>query len=230
MALLDLLFPRKCVGCGRTGGYFCSQCLNYLSLESNRICPVCEKPSIGGLTHPRCHTLTALDGLTSVFSYRGIIKTAITKLKYKFVSDLASDLVEAFLSFCGENKVFSQFCQQQGVSLVPIPLHPTRLRWRGFNQAELLGRMIAGNLGIDFRPDLLRRVKNTTPQIKLSEKQRRLNIRDAFSISPNSKFMIHNSNLILFDDVWTSGATLREATKVLKRSGVKTVWGLTVAR
>lgn len=230
MNLLDLFFPKKCLGCGKTGGYFCAECLNFVSPASERICPVCEKPSIGGLTHPRCRTFTSLDGLTSVFAYKGIIKKAITKLKYKFVSDIASDLVEIFLSFCGEDKTFSRICQQSKIVLVPIPLHPQRKKWRGFNQSELLGKMIADNLSIKFLPDLLIRIKNTTPQVNLREKERKVNIKDAFSLSLNSQLLINNYSILLFDDVWTSGATLKEACKTLKRSGAKMVWGLTLAR
>jgi ComF family protein len=229
MTILDLLFPRKCLNCGREGNYFCSQCLNFLSLDNLRICPVCEKPSIGGHTHPKCLKKDSLNGLTSVFAYKGLIRKAITKLKYKFISDIAGDLIEVFLSSCGEDIVFSNFCQKEKPIFVPIPLHPSRLRWRGFNQSELLGKMIAKNLGLNFMPDLLVRVKNTKPQMELSEKQRQENILGAFSVSPNI-LINQSSNILLFDDVWTSGATIKEAGKVLKKNGAKKVWGLTIAR
>ena len=192
---------------------------------------MCGRGSLGGLTHPGCRRPFGLDGLTSIFAYEGVIEKAIKKLKYKFVSDLASDLVELFLSFGGEDKAFWDFCRQEGVVLVPIPLHPRRLRWRGFNQAELLGKLIAKNLGIKFAPDLLLRVKNTKPQVELDKKSRRQNIRRAFALNKNSQFdNLKICNFIIFDDVWTSGATLREAGKVLKRNGAKRVWGLTLAR
>ena len=229
MGILDFLFPQKCLGCGRTGGYFCSQCLNFVSLKRERICPVCEKPAIGGQTHPGCLASQSLDGLTSIFVYKGLVRKAITKLKYRFVSDLAQDLVELFLSFCGEDKTFSRICQNKGVVLVPIPLHQERERWRGFNQAELLSKMIAENLGIGFLPDLLIRAKNTRPQTKLNEKERQKNIKDAFQISLNSS-IAQSLNILLFDDVWTTGATLKEAGKVLKKGGAGKVWGLTLAR
>jgi len=230
MSILDFLFPKKCLGCSKVGGYFCSDCLNLVSLDPERICPVCERPSIGGQTHPGCLTSTSLDGLTSIFAYKGIIKKGIGKLKYRFVSDLASDLVEIFLASCGEDKTFSDFCLEKHPVLVPIPLHPKREKWRGFNQSALLGKMIAKNLNLDFVPDLLRRTKNTKSQIKLSEKERKLNIKDAFGISPNYQLPIINYSILLFDDVWTSGATLKEAARILKRAGAKKVWGLTLAR
>ena len=230
MGIIDFIFPQKCLGCKQTGGYFCSDCLNLVSLKDNRICPVCAKPSVGGLTHPRCQTPHGLDGLTAVFAYKGLMKKAIQRLKYKFISDLAEDLVEVFLSLCGEDKAFVHFSRQENVFFVPIPLHPARKRWRGFNQAELLGKIIAKNLGLKFSPQLLRRVKKTKPQVELKKEERKKNIQGAFKLNPNYQFSIINSPFILFDDVWTSGFTLKEAGKVLKARGAKKVWGLTLAR
>ena len=207
---LDFLFPRKCLGCGQSGSYFCSSCLDLVKLEPQRICPVCGQFSAGGLTHQNCQRSYGLDGLTSVFAYQGVMEKAIKKLKYKFVTDLAQDLVELFLSFCGEDQVFTKICQEN-VFLVPIPLHPSRFRWRGFNQAELLGKMIASNLDLPFLSNLLLRVKKTKPQAELKKAMRGKNIKGAFKKNHNSKFLIQNSKFLLFDDVWTSGATLREA-------------------
>jgi len=185
---------------------------------------------MGGLTHDKCLTPQSLNGLTAIFSYKGLIKKAIKKLKYRFVSDLAEDLVELFLSFCGEDKTFSRFCQEKNVLFVPVPLHPKRKRWRGFNQAELLGKMIASNLGLTFLPDLLLRTKNTKPQTQLEKKEGKRNVRGAFKVSSNSKFLNLKPKILLFDDIWITGSTLRECGKVLKKTGVKKVWGLTLAR
>lgn len=227
-SLLDLLFPRHCLGCGKTGSYFCASCLNLVVVFPERICPVCQKGSFGGITHPGCARPQGLDGLTTVFAYGGLIEKAIKKIKYHFVSDLSSELVELFLSFIGEDKTFAEFCREKPI-LIPIPLHAARLRWRGFNQSELLGRLIAENLGLDFAPDLLARVKNTQPQVELDKEKRGQNIKGAFSLAP-SILVSQSPSILLFDDVWTSGATLREAAKVLKRAGTTKVWGLTLAR
>lgn len=224
-----MLFPRKCLGCGKEGAYFCAGCLNLVSELNEDICPVCERPSIGGWTHHSCQKTLNLDGLTSVFAYKGLVKKAIVQLKYRFVFDLASDLVELFLSFSGERDGFRQVCRKNDLCLVPVPLHPRRKRWRGFNQSELLGKIIAKNLGIGFAPDILIRVKNTTPQMQLGEKERRVNIQGAFRLSPNI-LVSQYPNVLLFDDVWTTGATLKETAKILKQGGVTTVWGLTLAR
>lgn len=228
MSLIDFIFPRKCLGCRQNGRYFCSSCINKVRLNSERICPICSNFSLGGLVHPGCRRVFGLDGLTSVFAYKGLIKKAIQKLKYSFLTDLSEDLIEAFLSFVGEDKVFSRLCLQKNVFLVPIPLHSSKKRWRGFNQTELLGKIIAENLNISFLPNLLIRKKKTQPQIKLKKKARHQNLKNAFAT--HSPVLNIQPQIILFDDVWTSGATLREAAKTLKRSGFSKVWALTLAR
>lgn len=198
-------------------------------VNQDQICPICRKGSIGGITHPGCRRSLGLDGLTAVFAYQGIIKKAIKKLKYRFVTDLASELVELFLSFVGENDAFIAFCQKE-VLLLPIPLHPSRYYWRGFNQTELLGKLIADNLGINFAPDVLIRRKKTQSQVALKPQERVRNIKNAFSFNRNTNWKIKNRKILLFDDVWTTGATLKEAGKVLKRKGALAVWGVALAR
>jgi ComF family protein len=188
---------------------------------------MCSRPSRNGQTHLGCRTPQGLDGLTSIFAYRGVIKKAIRKLKYQFVSDLAQDLTELFLSFCGEDKVFTR--QLEKAVFIPLPLHPSRKRWRGFDQTELLGKMMTSNLGIEFLPQVLKRIKKTKLREELSRKERQKDIQGAFQVSsifsPASA-----SKIILFNDLWFWGESLREATKVLKKNGAKQVWGLTLAR
>jgi len=227
--LLDFLFPKSCYGCGRWGDYLCSDCLNKIKLNRERFCPVCGKGAIGGKTHPFCQKRSSLDGLTSIFVYKGLMQKITKRLKYKFVFDLGQTLVELLLSSLGEDETFAWFCRRKPI-LAPVPLHPARERWRGFNQAVLLGRPIAENSGLKFIPDLLIRIKNTSTQSVLNKKQRQKNIKNAFKL--NEQFIhetMKQSGFILFDDIWTTGATLNECAKVLKQNGAKSVWGLTLA-
>jgi len=223
-----LLFPKKCLGCNAWGSYLCPDCVNYIKTIDNPICPSCDKPSTGGFTHPVCKKPLSLDGLTSIFEYKGIVKRAIIKLKYCFVQDLADTLLELFLSFAGEDKTFCKLVKRESVLLVPVPLFWMRKNWRGFNQSELLGEIVADKLGVDFVPGLLIRTKKTKEQRKLNKKQRQKNIRGAFAINQSSAIS-HQPSVIIFDDVWTTGATLKECAKVLKRNGFNKVWGLTLA-
>jgi ComF family protein len=221
--LFNLLFPRRCLGCGQEGNYFCQECLLALRLRKPLVCPVCQKPVIEGRTHSRCSTKYSLDGLISVFAYQGIIRQAIGKLKYRFVTDLAKELIDLTTKHLA-----IPFKSQTPITLIPIPLHSRRQRWRGFNQAELLGKLLAKELGWNIRTDILVRSRHTKPQVELKGKKRKTNIKGVFQLKTG--FEKPKSKIVLFDDVWTTGSTLKEAGRILKRAGVKEVWGLTLAR
>jgi competence protein ComFC len=221
MNLLDIFFPKRCVGCGKIGKYFCLQCRRGIKLieKNESICPVCGRPAIDGVTHPHCRERYTPDGLTSFFHYDGIVKKAIKSIKYRFVSDLAAE----FVSLVPET---SMACLPK-YALVPIPLHISRLRFRGFNQAEKLGILIAGQLNIPVNTDILCRTINTVPQVEMKHRSERLeNMEKVFSVIVS----FSGSGFILFDDVFTTGSTMRAATNVLKRAGVKHVWAVTMAR
>lgn len=187
---------------------------------------MCEKPAIDGFTHPRCRTRYALDGLTSFFRYDGVVKKAVKTIKYRFVSDLAYEFVQlipqaqldTFGLRLGENPV-----------IVPVPLHDERLRHRGFNQAESLGRVLAARLNISVRTDILRRVAKTAPQVSMSTREERMqNMEHVFEAARGEP--VKNMNVLLFDDVFTTGATMRSAANTLKRHGARGVWAVTMAR
>ena len=105
------------------------------------------------------------------------------------------------------------------------------MRDRGFNQAEVLGKLLARRLHIPLRTDILRRVKKTTPQVEMKDRKERLrNMKNIFEINPATIEQWNNKTIILFDDVFTTGATMRAAGETLKRAGAKRVWALTMAR
>jgi competence protein ComFC len=235
MAFLDLFFPKRCLGCRKEGCYFCSVCQAKIKTLELQICPVCGKPAINGQTHPFCQKRYALDGLLSVFPYEGMIKSAVIKLKYKFITDLADELailiiknIKAHLEL--QFKYLNHLAkEEEKITLVPIPLHWRRKNWRGFNQAELLGKKLAGYFGWQLQSYLLRRQKHVRPQVKLTGDERQQNVQGAFAISSGSPTADYPL-ILLFDDVWTTGSTLKEAGRVLKKAGFKKVWGLTIAR
>ena len=122
---------------------------------------------------------------------------------------------------------------------MPIPLHKKRLKNRGFNQAELLAKEIAEHYSLCLETEILKRKQAIIPQAKIkNHKARRANIKNIFEIDPKftKKCVVKKQNLlkdktiILIDDVTTTGATLSEAAKILKRAGTKEVWGLVVAK
>ncbi len=224
--ILDILFPKRCVGCGKLGYYFCQKCIGKISFTTHQICPVCGKRAIGGATHPICKTAYTIDGLTSFFHYDGVIRQAVKLLKYKFVSDLAKEFIGLIPFSSFNNETMKQF---NNVVLIPIPLHPSRLRFRGFNQAEVLAKLLAAILNIPVRTTILKRIKKTTPQVEMKDKKKRLaNMQNVFSVN-QSAIDNHQSTIFLFDDVFTTGATLRAAANILKRAGAKKVWGVVMA-
>lgn len=125
--------------------------------------------------------------------------------------------------------LFGRFCQESKPTVIPIPLFWYKENERGFNQASLFGKKLANEFNLQFSDKILVRTKNVLSQTKLTQKQRKENVKGIFSLAPNLSIS-PALNILLIDDVWTTGATMKEATRVLKESGVKKVWGLTVAR
>lgn len=227
---LNLLFPKLCVSCGVFGSYLCQNCAAKIKFIETPICPVCERSAIGGATHPGCQTRNSLDGLISACVYCEPIKAAIKRLKYKpWITDLGEILTSLILKYIQTNNSINYLIELNPV-IIPVPLHKNRERQRGFNQSEILGRLLAEKLNLKVIPNLLVRHIITKPQADLEGKERLKNIRGAFSLIQNSQFMIHNSNVLLIDDVWTTGATLRACGGLLKAGGAKKVWTLTLAR
>lgn len=216
--LLDFLFPKYCVGCKKFGSYFCQKCLSQLNKVENLICPGCEKGAILGVTHSWCKKRTGLDGLISIFYYRFPIREAIKAFKYSFVSDLNNTLVSYLANEIKEEKF-------KAATLSWVPLFRVRENWRGFNQSEKLARTLAERLGLVYG-DFLERSRDTQPQSLLKGKERVENVKNSFIIKDSPK----GQKILIIDDVWTTGATLRECAITLKKAGAEEVWGLTLAR
>lgn len=230
MNILDFIFPKACFGCGKPNCYFCPTCLAKIK-RVPQICPVCEKPSPFGETHPGCRSRYSLDGLVSFLVYDGTARQAIHKLKYRLVTDLKDELFRLIFQDLSRRKEFlalNKFIIQYQPVILPIPLYWYKYNFRGFNQAALFGQALAQKFKLPLSEKILVRKRATTSQTKLTIEERRKNVADAFAVSP----IIHNSqfHILLIDDVWTTGATLKTAGDLLKRKGAKKVWGLTLAK
>ncbi len=116
----------------------------------------------------------------------------------------------------------------ESYTLITVPLHTTRENWRGFDHTDELAKLISKKLNLKYTRDILKRKKSTKSQVGLSKKERAENVRYAFEVTDKGKMV--DNNFLVFDDVWTSGATLRNCALALKRAGAKSVWGLTLAR
>ncbi len=212
MSILDIVFPKICSGCGREGEYICLKCQTKL-VKPEGICPMCCKPSLGGWTHPRCRAKLGMERLMVGLPYRGMVQDCLKKVKYKSAWEIIN-----FLHGLGN------FPELKGV-VTSIPMWREKERERGFNQAEILARLMGKNIG------LLERVRETKPMFGLDRKKRQVNIEGAFAISQRlTANNIQQSRVILVDDVWTTGSTMRECARVLKGAGIEEIWGVTLAR
>lgn len=142
--------------------------------------------------------------------------------KYKYATEVGKELADHF------NNHLKKLLIPQMEFLTPIPIHQYKENTRGFNQSGIIGSFVAETLNLEYLSDLLTKSKITTPQAHLKGDLRRKNLYGVFEI--NSKYKELGRGVVLFDDVFTTGSTLKEAAKVLKRKGFEKVWGLTMCR
>jgi ComF family protein len=161
-----------------------------------------------------------IDGIRSIFIFQGTVRQAILQLKYKHLKALAAPLSQLLAEYLGSHPL-------KGEVLIPVPLYPKRLRERGYNQASLLAKELGKLVGLPVEDDTLIRVKDSVPQARTkSAIERRRNVRDAFACHQP----LEGRQILLIDDVCTTGATLDACAIALKAAGAGSVWGLTVAR
>lgn len=231
MSLLDLIYPKQCVGCQKRGRYFCFECLRSVRLREDLICPECNKRSIGGMVHLGCKRPDSLDGLVSLLSYKSLVRRGVQALKYRLVKDMEEEMMVMLFELLNKSLKARQlrglvdFLKKRPV-VVPMPLHWRRENWRGFNQAEIVARVLSERLGLELVCDWLVKTRPTKVQMKLKKEKREENVKGVFKVRRVEKI----KRALLVDDVWTTGATMRAATKVLKQAGVNQVWGMTLAR
>lgn len=198
---LDLLYPRKCVGCGRAGAFLCDVC-------------IAEAPRAADTTG------AGLQLVLAPFEMKGAAQKAVHRLKYNGVRALAAPMGIAM----------AQHLERHGVSpdlVVPVPLHRSRQRERGFNQAELLAREVGHWLNVPVEAGLLERTESAGPQARsASREERHANVAGAF----RARREAIGKSVVVVDDVTTTGATLQECAAVLRRAGARRAWGLTFAR
>ena len=223
MDIIGLLFPKKCINCGKGENYICEECLTRVKTVS-AICAYCQKPSIDGMTHTKCLSKYKMDGFVSFWDYSGVIRKAVLGLKYKFAREISKEISDLVV----KNLKLKYGFLNSGHVLIPVPIHGSRENWRGFNQSILIGEQIAKKMNWKFKKDVLVKTRKTSAQVDLKGNERVKNVKGVFNL--NYKYKLNQTSIILFDDVFTTGSTLKEAAKVLKRSGAKKVWGLTIAR
>ncbi len=250
--ILDAVFPEFCLLCGEEGVVLCSRCTDELPLQVLHGCPFCDSVSMRGITCEVCGVKTPLSGVFSFGLYNHPrLRELIIAMKYHHKRDLAGILgvrvapllqseVLDLLRPRSEASKLEQYqysssepseSRSNRIILTAVPLHPSRLKERGYNQSELLARAIAERLGFHYE-NLLERTRPTTPQVEIQGvKERQENVRNAFCINSGlSPKLVEGQHIILTDDVVTTGATLSAGARVLKRTGAASVFGLALAR
>ncbi len=219
---LDLIFPQKCIGCGKEGIVLCPSCRVSLPAIKPPLCPLCGRPQSSGILCPGCVSWQAtIDGIRSSFRFEGVAQQAVYQLKYRNLRVLAGPLAGLMNDYLAENDI-------PGDVLVPVPLHKKRIRERGYNQSALLAKYLGKLAGMPVVDDCLVRRIHTPPQARTANvEERRNNIEGAFTCRDER---LSGRKVLLIDDVSTSGATLDACAEVLKETGVKSVWGLTFTR
>lgn len=208
-SILNTLFPISCLGCNQPDTWLCNNCLEKIKLNDN--------PEL-----PRHKDINHLDKLISACHYKNsLLQKIIPTFKYKYATELAKPLAKILI------KTLEQFELPKNTLLIPVPLHRKRFNERGFNQAELIAKHLAKHFNLEVNANIIKRTKNTGHQARLSRKQRLKNLNQAFTCANPNK--IKNKNIILVDDVSTTGATLNKIAGVLKRAGVKICWGIVIA-
>jgi len=219
---LDLLFPQRCVGCGKEGGFLCHSCCCELPYIVPPLCPKCGKPRPNGTLCPGCIDWQAkIDGIRSPFQFDGVMRQAIHQLKYRNLRALAMPLAKLLNDYLITNPV-------PGEVLVPVPLHRKRLRERGYNQSRLLAKELGKLIKLPVIDDYLIRKRYAPAQTKTTTvDERQSNVVNAFTCHD---YRLKDKQVLLIDDVSTSGATLDACAAALKATGATSVWGLVLAR
>lgn len=246
---LDLIFPLECLGCGHEGKWLCGQCFKKIKFNQKQYCLECKTTTKFGQFCALDKEKYSLDGVLIAADYdEPVIAKMVKSFKYNFIQSLGRELAEILIIFlknllgkeltAGQtaekekqvkqlDELPSLFTDFKKCWLVPVPLSAKRLRWRGFNQAEILARRVGQNLGLNLNCQQLIRIKHKKPQAKLGEAERKVNVADCFSWQGDD---LSGQNVILVDDIVTTGATLNECARVLKQAGAGQVWALVVAK
>lgn len=232
--LLDTFFPPRCAGCTHwCRETLCSLCLPKLRPIGDPLCERCGAPfdplSYAAPVCAACrskspHFLAA----RSAFHFDGPIRESIHRLKYKEKKALATRLTPLLMEAIAKDHTLAGFKPQ---FVVPVPLHSSRLRQRGFNQSFLLADELGRQMGVPA-VELLKRTRPTPPQVELNRADRLKNVRGAFEVEKTAfnKQRASKARILIIDDVFTTGATLSECAHALHQAGAAEICALTLAR
>jgi ComF family protein len=231
--LSEVIFPPQCLGCAEimhplNDQIFCSACKEKINFITGNICHICgttfpDSPAESHLCGDCLEAKPYFSYARAIFSYENIILNAIHQFKYKSNISAGEILASFMAGFSFPDIDFTDYSL-----IIPVPLHVKRLRERGFNQSLILARALGEKKQIPVDFSALKRHKFTLTQTGSNKKERKQNIKGAFEVS--DKKIIAGKNIILIDDVCTTGATANECAKTMIKAGARKVSVLTLAR
>ncbi len=234
--LLDTLFPWQCLNCRQetqNDWPLCENCFKQIKLNSEFICPYCFRQITDWKNpHSFCRRKTHLDALGAASNYQNsVLKESIHCFKYQKIINLVNPLSILLKDFLINSFFFQNLLQnkKEKILVVPLPLHFRKKKERGFNQSELLALKISQFFNLNYSDKSLIRKINNPPQFSLKDiNLRKSNVEGIFEIK--NKILVQNKIILLVDDVYTTGATLNEAAKILKLNDAKKVIGIVLAK
>jgi ComF family protein len=219
--ILDTIFPPRCLNCGLLGRFICSDCRAKIIKIKKSNCPFCRKESFGGEVCVTCKRKYHLSGVVAYGHFRDPIwKEIIHRYKYSGISAAGTELAELLAVTVMDNGPSFDV-------IVSVPVSRKRLNERGYNQAEVLAVEL-GHLVQKPTLGVLKKKIHTASQVGLKRKDRLDNLKGAFET--NNGVVIKGQRVLLIDDVFTTGATMDECARVLRKSGAQQVWGAVLAK
>lgn len=231
----EALFPSNCVSCAKPliDKFICNTCYQTIPIYNSFFCSACGQRAPDFKKCSRCQNKSHLQSIGFAVPYTNVsIQKLVRHLKYYFIIGAADPLANIILDYLNKSRALEKFKKEDSI-IIPIPLHPKRLTWRGFNQSEKIAKILSQKIEIPLYIDILARVKNNKPQVEMPNfENRHANISGAFAINKNfaPKSELFKKNVLLLDDVITSGTTIEEAALTLGQAGFRKIYGLAVAK
>jgi ComF family protein len=218
---INLLFPPQCGGCRAAGSLWCDACRAAVKPVALPWCEKCGEPNTPARLCSKCREQPLqIEQIRSAALFLGPLRQGIHRFKYEKLASLADPFGVLLADFWHANRLSADW-------LIPVPLHPSRERDRGYNQSNLLAQRLAAHVGVPVIARGLRRTRVTAVQMELNAAQRKENVSGAFACDEKR---VQGARVIIIDDVCTTGATLDACAAALLKTGVASVMGLTLAR
>ena len=220
-SLVNAIYPLECAGCGSAGKTICDRCAAELPVLKPPFCSICAVPGVGSPCWRCAETPRHFDGIRAPFRHAGVVRRAVHAFKYEGIRAAAPQLGGMMAEYLSRHPIAADL-------VTPVPMHRSRLRERGYNQAGLLAAEIARVNNLRCDADLLVRVRKVEPQARTpSGAQRAQNVASSVALSAGRD--VSGASILLVDDVATTGSTIDVCAAALKQAGARSVWGLVLA-